>query len=449
MTDLKIRPALLVLLTLLATAPVAADTVQLAPGHPDHYVVQKGDTLWDISGRFLVKPWRWPELWKINPQIDNPHLIYPGDTVRLIYEAGQPQLMVERGTGAPAQPQQGGADTTTTTTTSTSSDPVAMPRVQPGASGASAGRDLRLQPQIQVYQRSGIPTLPLEHIQQFLQFPMLVEVRDFELRPYIVDIGTRTYIRIGAVRDRVYVRGDVDPDIDDYTVFTLKAEHEDPDQPGVAAVYEVYYAGELRIIEHGDPAIAIVTHSEREFSIGDRLYPTAEVNNLDDADPQMIPHAPARDDITGRILSIADGRLQVAEYQVLLLDIGEEDGVDAGTVLGIRTRGWRTQDDIAARQRALRSAKAGRVRFEHEEDSAIDRILSSIFTDSRDLYLHVRNLRLDKVVGVPIAGLPETVDIPGSPRGTVMVFRSFPKFSYALVLSLAGPTFIADQVHAP
>ncbi len=433
MTDLTIRPALLALLTLLATAPVAADTVQLAPGHPDHHVVQKGDTLWDISGRFLVKPWRWPELWKFNPQIDNPHLIYPGDTVRLIYEAGQPQLTVERGTGA---------DTPTTA----SSDPAAAPRVQQGPSG---GRELRLQPQLQVHQRSGIPTLPLEHIQQFLQFPMLVEVRDFELRPYILDIGTRTYIRHGAVRDRVYIRGDLDPEINDYTVFTLKAEHEDPERPGVAAVYEVYYTGEVRIIEHGDPTIAIVTRSERELSAGDRLYPSADVNYLDDADQQLIPHAPERADVTGRILSVADGRLQVSEYQVLLLDIGVEDGVDAGTVLGIRTRGWRTQDSIAARQTALRGARAGRVRFEHEANSAVDRILSSIFTDTRDLFLRIGNLRLDKVVGVPIAGRPETVDIPGSPRGTVMVFRSFPRFSYALVLSLVGPTFIADQVHAP
>jgi hypothetical protein len=85
-------------LALLATTAYA-DQVVLKDGHPDRYVVVKGDTLWDISERFLNSPWLWPEVWYVNPQIRNPHLIYPGDVITLTYVDGKPQLRVERGTG--------------------------------------------------------------------------------------------------------------------------------------------------------------------------------------------------------------------------------------------------------------------------------------------------------------------------------------------------------------
>src|SRR5687767_11274897 len=72
-----------------AVAVFAADVV-LREDHPDVYVVQKGDTLWDISARFLKAPWLWPEIWQANPQVENPHLIYPGDRLTLVYQDGRP-----------------------------------------------------------------------------------------------------------------------------------------------------------------------------------------------------------------------------------------------------------------------------------------------------------------------------------------------------------------------
>lgn len=422
---------------------VTGDTVQLAPGHPDSYVVRKGDTLWDISGRFLVKPWRWPELWKINPQIEDPHLIYPGDTVRLVYDAGKPQLTLER--GSPGGDVDAAAPVDTAPAEGMTGEPQEAPSVA-AAPRPTFGRDVKLEPRVREYRRDAISALPLEHIQQFLEFPLLAEVKDFELRPYVIDIGSRHSIRAGSLRDRVYVRGDLDPEISSYTVFSLQRQHEDPDKRGVTAVYEAQYVGEVRIIKRGDPAVAVVTKSQREMSKGDRLYPSREINR---AQLSIIPHAPATQ-VEGRILSIAGGgNLQVTEYQVLLLDVGEDDGVDPGTVLSISTRGWQTEDRIYARQASLRGEKEGRISFEHEDQSPVDSILASFANDVHGLYRRFKELSLDEVSGVPVSGLPQEVDVPGSSVGTVIVFRSFPKFSYALVMALSAPTFIADRVHSP
>ncbi len=79
------------------TAAANADSKPLAvkADAPQTYVVVKGDTLWDISAMYLDSPWLWPRLWQINPEIDNPHLIYPGDKLSLVWINGQPVLSLK------------------------------------------------------------------------------------------------------------------------------------------------------------------------------------------------------------------------------------------------------------------------------------------------------------------------------------------------------------------
>jgi LysM repeat protein len=61
------------------------------PGTPNEYTIQKGDTLWDLSQKFLANPWYWPKIWSLNPGIENPHWIYPGGKLRIVPGEGGAQ----------------------------------------------------------------------------------------------------------------------------------------------------------------------------------------------------------------------------------------------------------------------------------------------------------------------------------------------------------------------
>jgi len=72
--------------------------MQVRPDTPDVYVIEKGDTLWDLSQKFLNNPWYWPKIWSLNAYVENPHWIYPGNKLKIIPGQGGPQ--------APAQVEQ-------------------------------------------------------------------------------------------------------------------------------------------------------------------------------------------------------------------------------------------------------------------------------------------------------------------------------------------------------
>jgi hypothetical protein len=286
-------------------ATLSADTVKLAPDHPAEYVVAKGDTLWDISSRFLQDPWLWPELWQINPAIKNPHLIYPGDIIRLEYIEGKPVLTVARGDAAGALP---------------------TVKLSPGARFSSL--------------ESAIPTIPLDAIRQFLLYPRIVSDEELANSPYIV-ATTEGHVISGA-GDKVYARG-LDEAVDNrtYAVVRRGQVYRDPADPKRILGYEAIAVASADVTATGDPSTLLITQSNREVMKGDRLLPPLE----EQLDQHFTPRAP-ESSINGQIISVLDGVSRIGRLQTVVVNRGREDGLESGHVLAVYRTGDTVRDTI-------------------------------------------------------------------------------------------------------
>jgi len=178
----------------------------LNPRHPETYVVQKGNTLWDIAAKFLRDPWNWPEIWQINPQVENPHLIFPGDTLTLVYnDNGRPAVTVtERGPVTSG----GGVDRLS-------------PRV----------RELPLE--------NAIPAIPYASVQAFLSRSVVLEKKELAHLPYIV--ANRNGLVAASGQD-FYARHATAAQGSLYNVVHLGNKLVDPDDNAMLG-YEGIYIG--------------------------------------------------------------------------------------------------------------------------------------------------------------------------------------------------------------
>jgi len=165
---------LLIIVLFLSSASFSrADEVQLKPDHPERYTVVRGDTLWDISARFLKSPWMWPKIWKINQEIKNPHLIYPGDVIVFRMVDGKPELSVLR--------------KETVTAPGLPSLPESAQEREPAATARPTDeRTVKLQPQVHSEGLdAAIPTIPPNAIMPFLTRPLVVGENELEEAGYI------------------------------------------------------------------------------------------------------------------------------------------------------------------------------------------------------------------------------------------------------------------------
>jgi len=260
---------------------------------PDSYVVVKGDTLWSIAGRFTDAPWRWPELWNLNKdQIKNPHLIYPGDVIRLDRLAGRLSIAGRK-------------------------DPNRLsPRVRDEGSTDKA-----------------IPSIPSSIIEPWLSRPLVVEPDGLDKAPTI--IATQDERVVIATGSRAYVAGMAEgkPDSGWYIYRQGKALV-DPDTEQTLG-FEALYLGTARQLRAGDPATVELTSTTQEVGKGDKLIPIGK--------PELVtyaPHAPATF-IKGRVISIYPGRGRLAEEgqgAIVALNRGASDGLEIGHVLALYTQ---------------------------------------------------------------------------------------------------------------
>ena len=308
------RKSLLALL-LLAASGLAQAEVQLKSGHPESYTVARGDTLWDISGKFLTQPWKWPEIWHANPQIQNPNLIYPGDTLSLVYVDGQPRLSLNRsGTGGTV-------------------------KLSPGVRSTPMA--------------DAIPPIPLDAINSFLIKNRIVDNEDaFKQAPYVV-AGKGEGVIYGA-GNTIYAKGvDTDPQ-PLYRVLRKGKIYTDPvtkEFLGINA--DSIGSAELKATE-GDIATLYVTETSEEIRRGDRLFPTLEhsINSM------FQPSAPTQP-INGLIIDVPRGVNIVGAMDVVTLNKGARDGLVPGSTLAIFKTGETIRDVETGQQLQMPDEAAG------------------------------------------------------------------------------------------
>ena len=288
------------------------EPVPLADGHPNEYVVQVGDTLWDIAATFLKDPWFWPEIWYVNPEIENPHLIYPGDILGLVYIDGSPRITNMRAS------------------------------------------TYRMSPQARVSPLSEtINSLPHETIAAFLSSGIVLEKDQVESLPYIV--STSGDHLIAAAGDKVYVRGTdgVAPGAR-YNVVHVGEPMIDPDDNHLVG-YHGLLVGEGTLRRSGDPGTFALTDTTQENREGDRLIPETI-----DVPLNFFPKAPSSV-IDGRIIAVVGGVTLIGQYQVVVINRGFSHGLAMGDVLAVFRTGAVVKDRIAGGSVTLPDENAGTV----------------------------------------------------------------------------------------
>jgi LysM repeat protein len=275
-----------------STAPTAQ---LIRPDAPMNYTVKRGDTLWDIAAVFLKDPWFWPEIWQINPQVENPHLIYPGDVLSLAYGAGgDARVSISQYSGA------------------------------------------RLHPRLRSDALDGpIDTIPFEAIAAFLTRPTILTKEQALASPHI--LAFRDHHMIGGNGHEIYVK-DLNGTLDQsYLVMHVGDPIRDIGSREIIGYQGIYVATAVVKVP-GDVTKAVLTEGSREALEGDRLISQEGETSLN-----FSPHAPTTA-IDGQIIAVADGAEQIGQFQVVVLNRGSNEGLSAGTVLAVDQQGALVRD---------------------------------------------------------------------------------------------------------
>ena len=367
---------------------INADEIALQKTHPDRYVVVKGDTLWGISGKFLKDPWQWPKVWKMNrAEIKNPHRIYPGDVVALDTSSGTPQLRLLH-------------ETVT---------------LQPGAVE-------------EPLQKEAIQTIAPSVIGPFLSQPLLIENGQLDSAPRIISAQENRVILSPGTR--VYVNNIKEGDGLHWNVYRPGEQLSDPDTKEVLGT-EAIYLGDVNIARYGAPATGDIMRAKEEIFTKDRLVVSA-----DEFKSSFVPHAPETQ-INGRIMRIYGGVAEGGPNTVVSINRGKKDGLEEGHVLAISRYGRIIKDP---EYKAPDSNKVV------PEDKKLKELNLDVYTgpDGKK----VVNLAKDPVQTKPTLA-PGEVKLPDERVGLLMIFRTFDRISYGLIMNTSDAIYTLDSVQTP
>ncbi len=291
--------------------PEPAETVVYEPEFPETYIVQEGDTLWDISTVFLRDPWFWPEIWFKNPQVENPHLIYPGDTLAIIYVGGQRKVQI----------LSRGADGSVLSQTS---DGLKIVKVDPRVRSKSID--------------ATIPSIPVDSLRHLIERPLIIDEDTLKKSAYVLTSFDNHLIN--SINDKLYVRNlDASTGSGRYQIYRPNRALFDPITNELLG-YEALYVGESKLLLRGDPATVRVTNSDREILRDDRIMPMDNTNFERDFYPR-----PPSTEVSGKIVALLDAISQTGVYQTIAINLGQRDGLESGNILRIRRAGDIVRDD--------------------------------------------------------------------------------------------------------
>lgn len=266
-------------------SPIRAD-------FPQSYTVKEGDTLWDISNTFLESPWLWPEIWHANPKIHNPHLIFPGDMISMVYIDGQPRItVVNRGL---------------------------------------EGRTIKLNPKIKTLPaESAIPAIPLTAIESYLKNSRIFnDLNELEKAPYVFASADS---RVASVKgDRVYARGSFAGAAESYEAFREGQSLTDPDS-GENLGYVGYQIAELDVTGvNGDIATLQITSSQFEVKAGDRLLREDHFGQVTTFFPRA-PDAP----IDAKVIANLSKTKKISRFDAVVINRGQRESLRQGDILAV------------------------------------------------------------------------------------------------------------------
>ena len=320
----------------------------IKPDSPVEYTVKKGDTLWDISNRFLKSPWLWPELWHSNEQIHNPHLIFPGDVISLVYVEGRPKITVVR--------------------------------------RGETGRTIKLNPKIRIMPtESAIPAIPHEAVSSFLKNSRVINnSAEMERAPYV--LGTRQGRIASGAGDRIYAKGKVDGlHGRKLGIFRQGTAITNPDTNELLGIVAQDVAGATMVKATGGVATLKLVSSRSEVRPGDRVLPSDPPTQMTSFFPRA-PDAP----IAGKVAFVLGPEERAGKFHSVILNRGMREGLRKGDLLMV--------------------------------------LKSGVMTD-------------------PMTG--KDVYLPAEKVAMVMVYRSFEKLSYGIVLSSVEDIHVGDSIKSP